>query len=363
MTPVPPRLRAALAAMVRGESADWPDDITPDEAAALDEHGVLPLAYRASGASVLRDDAIRAAAIEPLLQDDIASVLDALGKRSIDVLVIKGSALAYQIYASPELRPRSDTDLLIAPADVERVRAAMGELGFAEPLTSGDEHVVHQSTFLRTDAFEVEHAYDVHWDVTNKPAFAAALRFEDLLARSIPVPALGAYARALDRVDALLLACVHRVAHHHDTDRLIWLIDIALLAWALSEDEEQRFWRQAEEGRVIGVCERSIALAAEWSGLTLTDPRPWLSEEELQRSEPSRVFLDRELTYGSVMLSDFGALSWRARVERAWQLAFPPPSFMRQEFGARSAIALPFLYVYRGVRGVRRLFGRVGTRS
>src|SRR4051812_17226298 len=118
MTPVPPRLRDALAAVVRGESGHWPDDITPAEVAVLADHGVVPFAYAASHTNAFRDEAMRAAAVEPLRQADIAQVLDALGGRGIETLLMKGSALAYQIYAAPELRPRSDTDLLVSPDDV-----------------------------------------------------------------------------------------------------------------------------------------------------------------------------------------------------------------------------------------------------
>jgi hypothetical protein len=56
------------------------------------------------------------------------------------------------------------------------------------------------------------------------------------------------------------------------------------------------------------------------------------------------------------MLADFRALPWRARMQRAWQLTFPPAAFLHESFGTRSRLALPWLYVRRGVRGVARLF-------
>src|SRR5688572_32535596 len=46
-------------------------------------------------------------------------------------------------------------------------------LGFVERLTSGDEHGVRQALFMRAGAFGIEHAYDVHWDITNTPLFDA----------------------------------------------------------------------------------------------------------------------------------------------------------------------------------------------
>jgi hypothetical protein len=147
------------------------------------------------------------------------------------------------------------------------------------------------------------------------------------------------------------------VAHHHDSDRLIWLADIAMLRDRMSREEHELFWRLAAQGRVVGVCERSIAVADEWLSRVAHDgAKEWLSPEEWSREEPSRVFLDRELTRGGVMVSSLRALSWRARMERLWQLAFPPAEFVRKSFGVRHPAALPWLYAYRGLRGLVRLF-------
>lgn len=359
LTPVPDVLREPLRCALRGELASWPE-LTAGEVGMLAEHGVAPFVYATQPLPQLRGEALRAAAIEPLRADDLRSLLGDLAARGIDVLVMKGTALAYEIYAAPELRPRSDVDLLVSRERADEAIAAMHALGLASHLTSGDEHGLRQLSLSRTDAFGAEHDYDLHWDVVNTPLFAGALRFEDLLARSVALPRLGPHARGLSRVDALLLACIHRVAHHHDSDRLIWLVDIALLRDRMTPDEHRRFWRQAADARVVGVCMRSIELANEWMSRAPQDgAEDWLTWEEIERDEPSRAFLDRTITYGEVTLANLRALPWRARLQRMWHLAFPPAAFMRQSFGTRSRLLLPALYVWRGVRGIGRLFRRV----
>ena len=128
--PVPPRLREPLAALLRSETirsevSVWPDSLTPDELRALVEHGVGPLVYARLRLPQLRQDAIHAAAHEPLRTADLAEVLSALAARGVDVLILKGTALAYDLYPAAELRPRSDTDLLIARDDARaRLRGA-----------------------------------------------------------------------------------------------------------------------------------------------------------------------------------------------------------------------------------------------
>lgn len=351
--PIPPRLREPLAAVLRGEASAWPDaltvSLTGDELRAIVAHGVGPLVYAHARLPQLRGDAIQASAYEPLRASDLAEVLDALAARGVEALIMKGTALAYDVYPAPELRPRSDTDLLIARDDLAALRAAMLALGFEEHLSSGDEHGLRQTVFTRAPGM----VYDVHWSATNVPVFDAVLRFDDLRTRALALPRLGPHACALSHVDALLLACIHRVAHHHDSDRLIWLVDIDLLRERMSREEHERFWHLAAAGRIVGVCTRSIAVTDAWLSRTPHDGAgEWLSDEERTREEPSRVFLDRDITRGGVMASSLRALPWPSRIQRLWQLAFPPREFMRKSFGSSN----PLMYCYRGVRGLLRLF-------
>ena len=358
--PVPDRLRTPLRAALRGEAAPWPSDLTDGEVSALAAHGVVPLLYAAQPLPQFRPEAIRAAAIEPLRADDLRDVLRSLAMAGIDVLVLKGTALAYQIYTAPELRPRADVDLLIARDSVAAATRVLESLGYTAAVTSGDRHALRQVSFSRTDAYGVGHEYDVHWDVANNPVFATALRFEELWPRSTPLASLSPHARGLSTVDALLLACIHRVAHHHDSDRVIWLMDIGLLRERMNTEEHHLFWRRAADARVVTVCARSIALADDWMSRPPHDrAEEHLTTDEITREEPSRAFLDRELTYAGEMLVNFRALSWRSRFQRLRHLAFPPPEFVLQTFGAQNRLALPWLYVRRGARGVVRLFRRV----
>ena len=352
--PIPGRLHEPLRKALAGEDAAWPP-LEPAEAGALVEHGVVPLVYRAAQLPSLRDAAIRAAGVEPRRLENLREVLAALAARGVDVLILKGSALAYEIYDSPELRPRGDTDLLIRRDSLEATREALNLLGFDEIPGSGDEHGVRQAVFTRG-----AHMYDVHWAIANTPVFAGALPFDDLLARSVALPNISQTARGLSHVDALLLACIHRVAHHHDSDRLVWLCDIALLRDRMTEAEHAEFWRRAAEHRLVGVCSRAVELADEW----LSRPRRYraedfLSPEVVARYEASRVFMNRRIRHGRKLAANLRALPWSARAHRLWQLAFPPRRFMERSFGTRSRLALPWLYVYRGARGLARLFRRV----
>jgi hypothetical protein len=365
--PIPVSLRAPLGALLRGDTVDWPSAATAEDAAqvveSIEQNGIGPLVYaRLSDwpiQSRLREIAIHAAAGEISRLSDVRAVLAAFETNGIRVLIIKGTGLAYDIYPSPELRPRGDTDLLIAESDLENVRTIMLARGYSSPLTSGDTLAIRQQSFTRGG-----HVYDVHWDVANSPVVRDALPFEELLSRAIAVPRIAPNALAPSHVDALLLACIHRVAHHHDIERLIWLYDIHLLRETMSADEHARFWRLVAERRVVAICERSIELADEWFAPAPHDrARNWLSEDERTRDEPSAAFLDAGRTRGAVLAGDLKSLSWRGRMRRMCELALPPLGFMRQSFPSAPTAVLPALYVWRGARGVMRLLRKVRSLS
>jgi hypothetical protein len=340
-----PRFPARFAAAIRGGAA-WPSGAAADEIRAIEAHGMLPLVYRWSGIAELREGAIRAAGLELVQTGVLREVLAAL---PVTPLVTKGTALAYAIYPSPDLRPRSDVDLLIDERDLEAVRAAFASIGFRETVS-----VIRQHMFTRVDANRIMQSYDVHLDITNNATTAGVLQYAELRDRAMRVPALEALAPSLE--DALLYACVHRVVHHHDVDRLIWLYDIHLLYDAV---DREVFWKRVAERRVITICHHSIALAREWfGGETEEMPLP-------AKDEPSAVFLDHDRTRAALLAGDLASLpSWRQRFNVLTTLVFPPAAYMEQAFGVRSRALLPLFYVWRGLRGVARLFDRVsGTTS
>lgn len=373
LPPVPSPFRETLRETAGGRSAAWPLVATPDDDRAFSEamalHGMAPMLYQraaiagaawpASVLETLRSAALLAAAAEPLRLQDLALLLEAFQANALDVLVIKGSALAHQIYPTPEQRPRADTDLLVRRSEAERARALLRSLGYAGRVTSGDPLANRQQAFARVDPFGIEHVYDLHWDVANTPVVRDVFSFEELWSRAVPVPALSPHAFAPSLPDALLLACVHRAAHHHDSERLIWLYDIFLLAGLLTDGERAEFRRQAERRGVSAICARSLVLSEEWFAPAVNDWTSRWNAEAMHASEPSARFLDRSRRQVSVLAEDLRALGWRERLQRIRDLAFPPAEYMRASFPSASPLLLPTLYVVRGVRGVARLFRRV----
>src|SRR5215468_5056250 len=114
--------RALVGALLSTPSstADVP---WPRSAVDLARQERVHLLAAAAGASPeLLSDWRDAVALTPLRERELTRVLDALHDADAPAIVIKGAALAHTHYPRPELRPRIDTDLMIAPD--ARARAA-----------------------------------------------------------------------------------------------------------------------------------------------------------------------------------------------------------------------------------------------
>src|SRR5262249_40572342 len=142
----------------------------------------------------LRGGAHRQVVLELAQRLELQRVVAETCRRELDVLLMKGASLAYDVYPDPSLRVRSDVDMFIRDADRDKVRRCLDDLGYVcEPEVSG-RFVTYQFHSQRIDANGVRHLCDVHWKVANPQRFADAVRFDELAADAVPLPPLGSVA-------------------------------------------------------------------------------------------------------------------------------------------------------------------------
>lgn len=302
-------------------------------------------------------DRLRGAAAHALSgEHDLLEICDAAHRHGIDTLLIKGAALAYTHYPEPHLRPRADIDLLVRRRDLPCAEAVLTGCGYARDVEADAELWTGQRHFVKWGAAGPV-MVDLHWRAANPLAFSDALAFDDVWPRAVMVPALGRHARTLAPADSLLLACLHRVAHHRDRVELLWLWDIHLLASRLPPEEFARFSERAVRARVAQVCARSLDLARECFGTVIpADTRQTLAAAS---GEPSAAFLGEGLGPLDVARSDLAALrGWRVRAGLVREHLVPPASYMRQRYPRWPAALLPIAYVHRIVKGAPRWLRR-----
>jgi hypothetical protein len=328
---------------------------------AATDHDVLPLAAeRLAGLQIpetLRarcsEDSAQAAAADLAREVELRRFLREIETTHIVPLLLKGSHLAYSHYPRSDLRPRADSDLLIPTDARTSVHSILTErLGYVASSKVSGEMTLTQKTYLRYDGEALVHAFDVHWRVASPPVFANLLSYGELAQASVPLPRLATNARGPSNVHALLLACVHRVAHHDDDLNLKWLYDIHLIAQAMPAAEWDQLRQLASEREVAAVCVHSLRLATRY----FETPMPsWVrTDVSPTRSERSAAYL-RPRRKIAVVFDDLRALaSWRDRARLVREHMFPAEAYMRQHYAPGSTAPLPVLYGLRLVRGVRK---------
>lgn len=363
-----------LAVIFRGRPEEVAPPTDPDYQAdwvsvAL-HHRMLPLVARALRAgdrlsewpdglrSALVQAAREATLVEPFRAEEIRRVVAALVAAGVRPLLIKGAALAYTHYPDPALRPRCDTDLLVDAAARSLVERVMRESGYAAVPGIAGRRVTYQAQYQQIDDRGVRHAWDVHWKITNTQLFADVLRYEELQSRARPVPALGDAARAPGDLDALLLACIHRVAHHNDDRDLLWLYDIHLIAGAMSLDGFDTLEQLAAQKRLRAVCARGLSLARDRFGTEV--PAALLGRMTGADREASAQFVGGRMRRVDVLIADLRALpGWRARLELLREHLLPPASYMLERYALSSRALLPALYAHRILAGARGWFATI----
>jgi hypothetical protein len=306
--------------------------------------------------SELAHDLRAAAALDAAREPELRSVIAVLA--DVKPVLIKGAALAYTHYERSELRPREDTDLLISGDDKERVIAALESLGYERTIEVDGEFVTGQIHFHRHDRRGVRHALDVHWKISNVRAFAAVLSYEEIVAASVALPCLGPAARVPSALHSLVIACAHRVAHHGDTDQLLWLFDIHLLARSLTSAERDQFTVLVTARRLRAVAAKGLATAAAaFGGMDAH----WIAglQTPPATAEPSAAFIGGPMRRVDVLTADLAAtVRWRDRVRLLREHLFPAAAFMYERYGTHNAAALPILYAHRIVCGAPKWFRR-----
>jgi hypothetical protein len=267
------------------------------------------------------------------------------------VLLLKGAALGYTVYPEPHLRPRLDMDLFAKHASIDEVHLALVGCGYArEPAAALADS---ERSYSRLDTSGLHHDVDLHWAVANPAPFAKVLPFDEAWQASMAVAALGPTARTLGHADALLLACVHRVAHHHDSPSLLWLWDIHLLANCLTAEGWEALVRSVEGSGIRAVTYRGLELAREKFGT----PVPSEVVARLTPSnhrEPAARFV-RGLRLAEIAMTNLAAMgSWHARLTFFRNNLFPPRAHMLATFPRYPAYLLPLAYLHRIVRGAAK---------
>ena len=351
----------AYIARATERGVDW-HELLP----LAEQHGVLALVARnlsahARGLPTEIEQRLRSAYEANVRRNlwftsELGRIVDYLGGKHMRAVPYKGPVLAESVYGDLALRTFSDLDFLISPADFERAKQSLADLGYrpAEELTPAFERLWLRKGYERSfDGAAGKNLVELQWGVL--PYFYAVdLAIDDLLARSGQTSLSGGEVSCLSPEDSLLVLCLH--AAKHLWTRLIWLNDIAETLRTRTIDYTLLLPRAHSLGivRMMGV---SFWLAEHLLGAVIPQVAQQVVTSDPEVPVLGREFAARLATSATYDFdsSEYFRLILRLRERRAdrrrylWRLVWTPGA------GDLAAVRLPerFFPLYRGVRLVR----------
>ena len=163
------------------------------------------------------EDEIKALVQFAFFRPHLAELLQACRAEALDLLVLKGAALAETVYPRLSLRRFGDLDILVRQSEIVRARVLLESLGYAPDLQQWEElatgRYCQTNFFKHTERGAV--VIELHTELINNPLFFEVIRFDDegVWQRARSVKLAGEEARVLGVEDQLLHLCLHLACH------------------------------------------------------------------------------------------------------------------------------------------------------
>lgn len=189
------------------------------------------------------DLVVRTLARGDRLRADRLAIQGAMADAGIAFAPLKGAWVADRAYSPPSARPMADTDLLVAPEDMDRATAALARLAFRPAETTWKHRVLRRESDRHVIDGVIEHPDNPRPVELHSQSRES---FRGIEGRIVPSQPGRSHARSTDIDDAGQLALI---AAHATVDalgrslRLVSIVDIARLAIVLP----QSIWDEAVE--------------------------------------------------------------------------------------------------------------------
>jgi hypothetical protein len=210
-----------------------------------------------------------------LLLHRAAPVLAALRRAGIDVLVLKGGAMAARYYPSPGARPMNDLDVLVPQAAAGAARELLADLGWTPTLDLPPSYLpfIHALGYRDADGTEIDLHWHAVWEASRPDAD------EPLWRAAEPLPVAGVEVLTLSPTDHLYQVAVHGL-RWSELPPIHWAADAArVLAVAGAAVDWERLVSHAERERLTLQLAATLGFLRE----ALEQPVPAAVVERLRR--------------------------------------------------------------------------------
>ncbi|MFB2835270.1 nucleotidyltransferase family protein [Floridanema evergladense] len=295
-----------------------------------------------------------------LLLRDLGKVLQRLADVGVDVIVLKGAALAEKVYRDIAVRQMVDLDLLIHPEDLAIVREVLANLGYqlagVEMQSGFNEEFRNEEIHCKQGLVNVN--LDLHWKLVSPVYYQRTFLTDWFWETAILTKISDSPAFILGNEAQIVYLCAHLMLHHGGNS-LLWLHDIAeAIAFSPTEIDWDLVITKAQNYKlVLSVQQILLRVADEWKAEIPGNVRSQLAI--LKPSwEEVRAYSWQNQTMVLRLFDDLaGAKDWLTRLHIAWDTLFPSRAYMQHRYQISHPLLIPFYYPYRWLRGFRKVSG------
>lgn len=193
------------------------------------------------------------------LTRDMGRLCEAFQRENVRMLVLKGPALAHELYGDVSLRPSKDLDILVSEEQLTQAESILKDLGF--------EHIQEFPRILEEWRWRAHHLtyvhplnqtqIELHWKLN--PEAGKEPAFEELWGRRRKCTIGGANVFILGKVDEFINLIIH--GSRHAWFRIRWLSDIDRLArgrvdWKAVSETLPEYEADTMLGQTLFLCQK-----------------------------------------------------------------------------------------------------------
>ncbi|MEM7345963.1 MAG: nucleotidyltransferase family protein [Chloroflexota bacterium] len=168
----------------------------------------------------------------------LTEVIEAYQHAGIEMLVLKGAALAHHVYPQPGLRPMRDIDILVKKSQARQAQTVLADLGFNAPLPPEhdlpDKHLISASRTSQGLMTSIEVHHNLYSDLARFPSTA----LETVIDAATPFQIDGVTAYTLGHEDMLRHVYLHAFGRPQifQSLRFMWVADFVSLVERYIDD-------------------------------------------------------------------------------------------------------------------------------
>jgi hypothetical protein len=323
-----------------------------------------PVEVPPSTFNFLRSTYYQTLAQNTLMYQELERILKALDRAGIEVIVLKGAALAATVYADIGLRPMGDLDLLVKDEQLPRALEVILSMGYVE------EPIPHEE-FNRQIGYDV-HLWresnhnlkvEVHWGLITGGYvwFGPTMGWvweqaEDWYPN---VKSLHNNCLVLSFESSLLYLSAHLMLQHGiEQARLVWFFDLHQL---ISQSEKEEGWdrlvEQFWENRWLPALRATLTQVQLLFDTALPDGiLANFSRRETDCPEFNGLFrhrVSRIRTKAADVWELSSLLKPSEKIKFVITMVVPSPRYIRWRYNPKPAWLWPLYYPYRWMRMVR----------